>query len=55
MFRSMWNALWIFVIPAAVGIVSNRGTARQLIMTFILMAVSALSLMVTAAYFGLGY
>lgn len=55
MIRSLWNGIWIFAAPAFVGIVANTGTARQLVMTFLLMAVSAISLMATAAYFGLGY
>ena len=54
-FRSLWNAAWIFAIPALVGITLNEGTPRQLTMTFVLMVVSSLSLMATAAYFGLGY
>ena len=55
MIRSLWNAIWIFAIPALVGITLNRGVARQLLMTFLLMTVSAFCLMATATYFGLGY
>jgi hypothetical protein len=55
MIRSIWNAIWIFAMPALVGIALNEGTARQLVMTFLLMIISASCLMVVATVFGMGY
>jgi hypothetical protein len=41
--RTMANAIWLFVLPALIGILLNEGKARQAVMACILMAVSALS------------
>lgn len=41
--RAMGNAIWLFVLPALLGIVFNNGKPRQALMACLLMAVSALS------------
>ena len=41
--RTLAHAIWLFAIPAIIGIVSNEGRARQAIMAFLLMLVSAAS------------
>ena len=41
--RTMANAIWLFVIPAIIGIVLNDGKPRQALMACILMAVAVLS------------
>lgn len=41
--RTMANAIWLFVIPAVIGIVLNDGKPRQALMACVLMAVSGLS------------
>lgn len=48
--RTMANAIWLFAIPALIGIILNEGKLKQAVMACILMAVSGLSsiaLMVT--------
>lgn len=41
--RTMANAIWLFLIPALIGILLNDGKPRQTVMACVLMAVSALS------------
>ena len=41
--RTMANAIWLFLIPALIGILLNEGKPRQAVMACVLMAVSALS------------
>ena len=41
--RTMANAIWLFLIPALIGILFNEGKPRQALMACLLMAVSALS------------
>ena len=41
--RTMANAIWLFLIPALIGILLNDGKSRQMVMACVLMAVSALS------------
>jgi hypothetical protein len=54
-FHLMWNAIWMFGIPALLGILLNQGKPRQVIMTFALMVASLVSVMATSTYFGMGY
>jgi len=51
--RSLWNAIWIFGIPALVAVTLNKGADRQALMTILLMPTSIIFLMVTASCFGL--
>jgi hypothetical protein len=41
--RTMANAIWLFVLPALIGILLNEGKPKQALMACLLMAVSALS------------
>lgn len=41
--RTMANAIWLFAIPALIGIAFNEGKPRQALMACLLMGVSGLS------------
>jgi hypothetical protein len=41
--RTMANAIWLFLIPALIGILLNDGKPKQAMMACLLMAISALS------------
>lgn len=53
--RFLWNASWMFALPATLGILMNAGVAKQLGMTLGLIVLSILATMATAAIFGLVY
>ncbi|WP_242182333.1 hypothetical protein [Sphingomonas sp. CARO-RG-8B-R24-01] len=51
-FRTSWNFIWIFLIPALLGIVLNTGLLRRIQMSVILPGVSLIALMVAGQLFG---
>jgi hypothetical protein len=53
-FRSGFNTLWMFGLPIAVAILANKDAASRCLAGLVLVVLSPISLMVTAAVLGLG-
>jgi hypothetical protein len=51
-FRTPWNFIWIFLIPALLGIALNSGMLRRFQMSVILPGVSLIALMIAGQLFG---
>jgi hypothetical protein len=53
-FRSGLNTVWIFGLPIAVAILANKDAASRCLSGMALVILSPISVMATAAIFGLG-
>lgn len=53
-FRSGVNALWMFGLPIIVAILANKDAASRCLAGLALVVLSLVSMMATAAVFGLG-
>ena len=54
-YRTGLNAIWMFGIPVLIAVLGNASARTRLLMSLVLLMCSLLSLMLTAAAFGLGY